>query len=82
MNARKINHVNTNTQISFNHDGTAQCLWTDALPLHELGRLEIHCATNIEFNNQTQHWEVKDRKGRVSAYMRIEAETRNWLPWP
>ncbi len=53
------------TEISFNLDGTAQCLWTEALPLHELGRLEITKASTIEFNNLTQHWQVKDRKGKV-----------------
>ncbi|SPE60405.1 hypothetical protein SBV1_410094 [Verrucomicrobia bacterium] len=40
-----------NIQISFKPDGTALCLWTKAVPLHELGRLEIHRATNIEFND-------------------------------
>jgi hypothetical protein len=43
-----------NTQISFKPDATAQCLWTEALPLHELGRLEITRASNLEFNNTTQ----------------------------
>ena len=62
-NCRRIpNHLSNrkrntmNIQISFKPDGTAQCLWTEALPLHELGRLEIHRATNIEFNNTTQQW--------------------------
>jgi hypothetical protein len=54
-----------NTQISFNPDGTAHCLWTEALPLHELGRLEITRASNIEFNNAAQQWEVQDQKGKV-----------------
>ena len=47
-----------NIHITFTPDGTAQCLWTEVLPLLELGRLEIHRATNIEFNNSTQRWEV------------------------
>ena len=45
-----------NINIAFYLDGTAQCLWTEALPLHELGRLEITRASNIEFNNATQQW--------------------------
>ena len=45
-----------NITIAFNPDGTAQCLWTEALPLPELGRLQITRASNIEFNNATQQW--------------------------
>jgi hypothetical protein len=65
-------------QISFKPDGTAQCLWTDAIVLHELGRLEIHRTTNIEFNNTTQHWEVKNRKGKVRFIARSRAACLNW----
>jgi hypothetical protein len=54
-----------NINIQFCPDGSAHYLWTDAVPLHELGRLEIHRATNIEFNNTTQKWEVRDRRGKV-----------------
>ena len=57
-----------NTTIQFKPNGTAQCLWTEALPLHKLGRLEITKASHIEFNNFTQHWEVRDRKGRVRFF--------------
>ena len=56
--------MNTHTHtISFHPDGTALCLWTEALPLHELGRLEITRATTIEFNNGQQQWEVRDPQG-------------------
>jgi hypothetical protein len=73
------------TIISFNADGTARCLWTETVPRHELGRLEIHRATNIEFNNATQQWEVIDRKGitRFSAKSRsacLEWEQQNLQP--
>jgi hypothetical protein len=67
-----------NINISFKPDGTAQCLWTEALPLHELGRLEIHRATNIEFNNGTQQWEVRDRKGKVSFSARSRFACLEW----
>jgi hypothetical protein len=74
-----------NTQISFKPDGTAQCLWTEALPLHELGRLEIHRATNIEFHNSMQHWDVIDSKGKVRFIAKsrsacLEGEQRNLQP--
>ena len=67
-----------NITISFTSDGTAQCLWTEALPLQELGRLEVTRATNIEFNNTTQHWEVIDRKGRVRFIAKSRAACLEW----
>ena len=69
--------MNTHT-ISFNPDGTALCLWTEAVPLHELGRLEIHRATNIEFNNTTQQWEVKDRKAKVRFFAKSRSACLEW----
>ena len=67
-----------NITIAFNSDGTAQCLWTEALPLHELGRLEITRASNIEFNNTTQQWEVSDQKGRVRFFARSRSVCLEW----
>jgi hypothetical protein len=78
------NHLNQiqittmNTQISFKTNGTGQCLWTEALPLHELGRLEIHRATNIEFSNGTQHGEVRDRNGRNRFFSRSRSACLEW----
>lgn len=54
-----------NIQINFSPEGTAHCLWTEAISLHELGHLEITRASQIEFNSSTQHWEVKDRRGKI-----------------
>ena len=67
-----------NITISFTSDGTAQCLWTEALPLQELGRLEVTRATNIEFNNTTQHWEVKDRRGKVRFFAQLQSACLEW----
>ncbi len=67
-----------NINIQFTLDGTAHCLWTDAISLHELGRLEIHRATNIEFNNRTQQWEVIDRKGKVRFFSRSRVACLEW----
>ena len=49
-----INHV-----ITFGLDGTAHCLWTETVPLEELGRLDIKRASQIEFNPSKQKWEVR-----------------------
>ena len=66
------------TTIQFNPNGTAHCLWTEAVPLQELGHLEITRATNIEFNNATQQWEVKDRRGRVRFIAKSRAACLEW----
>jgi hypothetical protein len=67
-----------NINIQFNPDGSAQCLWTDAISLHDLGRLQIRRATNIEFNNATQKWEVRDRKGRVRFIAKSRSACLEW----
>jgi hypothetical protein len=64
--------------IVFNTDGTAHCLWTDAISLHELGQLEITGASNLEFNNTDQKWEVIDRKGRVRFIAKSRAACLEW----
>ncbi|TXT46356.1 MAG: hypothetical protein FD140_4492 [Limisphaerales bacterium] len=52
-----------NPVLTFELDGTGHCLHTDAIPLQSLGTLEVHRATNIEFNSAVQQWEVKDATG-------------------
>jgi hypothetical protein len=59
-------------------NGTAQCLWTGAFCLHELGRLEVTRASNLEFNNQTQHWEVKDRRGKTRFIAKSRSACLEW----
>ena len=55
--------MNPETVLTFHSDGTAQGLYTEAIPLHALGRLRIRRATTIEFDNNTQYWRVRDRDG-------------------
>ena len=45
--------------ITFAPDGTARCLWNEALPLHDLGRLDIKRASTVEFEPSKQQWEVR-----------------------
>ena len=49
----------TNHVITFAADGTARCLWTEAVPLQELGRLQVDRASQVEFNSAAQMWEVR-----------------------
>ena len=44
-------------------DGTVRCLWTEAVPLQELGRLKLQRACSIEFDNHAQAWRVFDAMG-------------------
>jgi hypothetical protein len=67
-----------NTQITFTPDGTAICLWTEAVPHHELGRLEIQRASDIEFNDGAQQWEVKDLKCKVLFFARFRLACLEW----
>ena len=54
-----------NPVLTFDAQGMARCLYTDAIPLQSLGTLEIHRATTIEFNSAGQLWEVKDTEGAI-----------------
>ena len=46
------------TTLRINPGGTIDCLYTEAIDLRELGKLEISRATDIRFNSQTQQWDV------------------------
>jgi hypothetical protein len=73
-----MKNTQTNIVITFEPDGTARCLWTETVPLNELGRLEIHRATNIEFNNPTQQWEVRDRRGHIRFFSKSRSACLEW----
>ena len=50
------------TTITFSPDGNGHCLYTEAIDLKSIGDLQIKRATNIEFCDRTQRWEVRDAK--------------------
>lgn len=47
------------TVIQFATDGTGKAVYTEALPLAELGPLSMARASSVEFNTAMQQWEVK-----------------------
>jgi hypothetical protein len=52
-----------NVAITFTPDGTGHALYTEAIDLAAIGALSIQRATNIEFDNSTQYWRVRDPTG-------------------
>ena len=49
--------------LTFNPDGSAQALYTEAIPLHTLGRLSVQRASMIEFDDAGQEWVVRSPSG-------------------
>ena len=45
--------------LCFRPGGDAVCLYTEAIDLRELGRLDVVRATDIRFNPETQMWDVR-----------------------
>jgi len=67
-----------NAVLTFNPNGTGSCLYTELIDLHSIGRLEVSRASTIEFNNQTQRWEVKDHRGHLRFFARSRAACLEW----
>ena len=51
--------------LTINTRGDVSCLYTELINLSQLGLLHIERASNIEFNNPAQVWEVKDHEGEI-----------------
>ena len=49
--------------LTFNPVGTAQGLYTEAISLCALGRLNIQRASTIEFDDAAQEWVVRSPEG-------------------
>ena len=45
--------------------GEVRTLYTEEIDLSTIGRLEIHRASNIEFNNRSQEWEVRTLRSEI-----------------
>lgn len=48
------------TTLRFDPAGQIDCLYTEAIDLRALGKLEIFRATDIRFNPATQEWDVHE----------------------
>jgi len=45
--------------LRFDAQGTIGCLYTEAIDLRSLGKLEVTRATDIVFNDAIQQWETR-----------------------
>ncbi len=45
--------------IRFDSKGKVACLYTEAIDLRSLGKLEVTRATDLRFNADSQEWEVR-----------------------
>lgn len=46
------------TTLRITANGQINCLYTEAIDLRSIGKLEICRATDIRFNDETQQWDV------------------------
>lgn len=51
--------------LQFDTSGAGHCLYTEVVDLSSIGTLEVQRATNIEFNDDKQQWEVKNLQEKV-----------------
>ena len=49
-----------NSTLRFKPGGAVECLYTEAIDLRVLGRLQIFRATDIRYNETTQQWDVRE----------------------
>ncbi len=66
------------TVLIFNPDGTAQGLYTEAIPLNALGRLSIRRASSIEYDEETQQWVVRDPSGHLLYQTPSRQQCLDW----
>jgi len=64
--------------LSFDATGTGHCLYTEAVDLPAIGRLELVRASTIEFNGTRQRWEVR---GSVNQLLFSDPSRRACLEW-
>jgi hypothetical protein len=62
----------------FQPDGSGAGLYTERIDLREIGALEVVRASEIEFNETTQQWEVFDYTGQK---VHTDASREACLQW-
>lgn len=58
--------------------GIVTGLYTETIPLAEIGALQVERLTSIEFKDDSQQWEVRDRAGRLLHTAPSRAACLEW----
>lgn len=67
------------TTLRFDPAGQIGCLYTEAIDLRALGKLEITRATDIRFNDASQQWDVHEYStGNVLFSHASRTECLHW----
>lgn len=64
--------------LTFKPSGLVFGLYTEAIPLEQIGSLKISRMTGIEFNNETQEWEARDWAGTLLFSHRSRQRCLDW----
>ncbi|GAA5117421.1 hypothetical protein JIN84_17405 [Luteolibacter yonseiensis] len=65
--------------LRFTPGGSIDCLYTEAIDLRDLGRLQVVRATDIRFNGSSQEWDVHDADtGGVLFFHASRDECLRW----
>jgi len=65
--------------LRFNPGGHIDCLYTEVIDLHALGRLEVVRATDIRFDQDKQEWDVHDAE--TGAVIFSHSSREECLQW-
>ncbi len=60
--------MNPSMTLDFDSAGVGHCLYGEAIDLQTIGPLEVRRASQIEFNPETQRWEVIPPNGGAPLF--------------